>query len=342
MSNIIISDTTLRDGNHVINHKITKEQIRQYCQRAESAGIDIVEIGHGNGLGASSLQLGVGDIPDRVMLRMARNNLKTRTKLGIHIIPGFGTIENDLRVAIEEGVDVVRVASHCTEADTTQNQIKYARANGKITYGALMMSHMASKDRLLEESNKMIDYGATGIILMDSAGAYLIEDVKAKVSYLCENTNVLIGFHAHNNLGLAVANSLTAVTYGAKIIDATINGFGAGAGNTPLELLVAVLTKANYNINTKLYDILELSEYSSNKLSFDKPSLDQTSIISGLYGVFSGFKRHVIRISKKFGLDPKDIYKELGKRNIIAGQEDMIIEVADYVYKTGVSLGQKF
>ena len=333
MRNIIISDPTLRDGNHAVKHRITEEQITQYCQRAERAGVDIIEVGHGNGLGASSLQLGLSCISDRIMLRTARNSLKTKTKLGIHIIPGFGTIENDLRVAVEEGVDVVRVASHCTEADTTQNQIKYSRANGKVTYGVLMMSHMASKDRLLEESNKMIDYGAQGIILMDSAGAYLIEDVKTKVSHLCENTNVLIGFHAHNNLGLAVANSLTAIEYGATIIDATINGFGAGAGNTPLELLVSVLTKANYNINANLYDILDLSEYSSNKLSFYNPSIDQTSIVSGLYGVFSGFKAHVTRISKELGLDPKDIYKELGKRNIIAGQEDMIIEVANDLYK---------
>lgn len=335
MKNIIISDATLRDGNHAIKHKISKEQIIEYCQRADSAGIDIIEVGHGNGLGASSLQLGLSDIADRFMLRFARSNL-IKTKLGIHIIPGFGTIENDLKVAIEEGVDIVRVASHCTEADTTQRQIKYTRDMGKTPYGVLMMSHMASKERLLEESNKMIDYGAKAIILMDSAGTYLIDDVKAKIAHLCEKTNVLIGFHAHNNLGLAVANSLTAVKYGATIIDATINGFGAGAGNTPLELLVSVLTKANYNINANLYNILELSEYCISTLSFHKPPIDQTSIISGLFGVFSGFKTHVTRIAKEFGVDPRDVYKELGSRNIIAGQEDMIIEVANNLCKSKI------
>lgn len=328
MKNVIISDATLRDGNHAIKHKISETQIKQYCQMAESAGIDIIEVGHGNGLGASSLQLGLSDISDRLMLRLARNCL-IKTKLGIHIIPGFGTIENNLKIAIEEGVDVVRVASHCTEADTTQRQIKYARDMRKIAYGVLMMSHMASKERLLEEANKMIDYGAQAIILMDSAGTYLIDDVKEKVAHLHEKTNVLIGFHAHNNLGLAVANSLTATKYGATIIDATINGFGAGAGNTPLELLVPVLIKANYAINANLDNVLELSEYCLNNLSFHKPLIDQASIISGLYGVFSGFKAHVTRISKEFGVDPKNIYKELSNRNIIAGQEDMIIEVAN-------------
>ena len=336
MRDIIISDSTLRDGNHAIKHKITEEQIVQYCQRAESAGIDIIEVGHGNGLGASSLQLGLSYIPDRFMLRIARNNL-IKAKLGVHIIPGFGTIENDLKVAIEEGVDIVRVASHCTEADTTQKQIRYTRDMGKIAYGVLMMSHMVSKDRLLEETNKMIDYGAQAVILMDSAGAYLIEDVKTKISYLCENTDVLIGFHAHNNLGLAVANSLTAVEYGATIIDATINGVGAGAGNTSLQLIVPVLIKANYIINANLYDTLELSEYCISKLSFYNPTIDQASIISGLFGVFSGFKTHVTRISKEFGLNPKDIYKELGKRNIIAGQEDMIIEVANDLCKSKIN-----
>ena len=176
---IKISDATLRDGNHAIRHKIRGDQIKRYCIAAEKAKIDIIEIGHGNGLGASSIQIGLANLTDKKMLEIGRKYLN-KTQLGIHVIPGFATIE-DIKTAIKIGVDVFRIASHCTEADITERHINYVREKNIEAYGVLMMSHMASKERLLEEAKKMKKYGAQGIILMDSAGSYLLNDVKEKV-----------------------------------------------------------------------------------------------------------------------------------------------------------------
>lgn len=326
MSNIIISDPTLRDGSHAISHKLLLNHIAEYCKLADSAGIDIIEVGHGNGLGASSLQLGFSSFPDEDMLKTAKNNLPN-TKLGIHVIPGFAKL-HDIKIAVSNGVDVIRVASHCTEADTTQRYIEYARSFDKTVYGVLMMSHMASKEELLVESRKMISYGAQGIILMDSAGAYLQEDVKSKIDHLDNHLDVLLGFHAHNNLGLAIANTLEAIHSGAKLIDATSKGFGAGAGNTPLEIIVAILKKQNCNTNTDLSKIFDLALLTETLFKENLPSTTVDSIMSAIYGIFSGFAKPIKRVALEYKLRPIDIYAKLSKRKVIAGQEDLIIEVA--------------
>ena len=289
---IIISDPTLRDGNHAIKHKLKLDDIEKYISKIDLAGIDIVEVGHGNGLGASSLQLGKSLHSDKEVLKVARNCLKN-TKLGIHIIPGFGCIDRDLRLGVDEGVDVVRVASHCTEADTTKNHILYARQAGCEVYGVLMMSHMAPAEKLLEEAKKMESYGAQGIIVMDSAGFYLMDDVRRRISLLVENLDISVGFHGHNNMGLAVANSLVAVEAGATIIDGTICGFGAGAGNTPLEIIVAVLKRSKYDININLDKILDAAEAVSQTFVKEYPKVSPLSLVSGLTGVFSGFAKPV-------------------------------------------------
>ena len=327
MSKIIICDPTLRDGNHAIKHQLTLENIRTYCQFIDQAGVDVVEVGHGNGLGASSLQLGKTPYSDREMLRAAREMLKT-TKLGIHIIPGFGTIHRNLSVAIEEGVDVVRVASHCTEADTTERHIKFSKLNGCMTFGVLMMSHMASKRILLEEAKKMRDYGAEAVILMDSAGAYLPKDVKERISFIVEKITIPVGFHAHNNLGLAIANSIAAIDSGAKILDGTAAGFGAGAGNAQLEVMVAILKKLNYEINVNLNKLLDAVEAARKDFITSVPFISKLSLISAINGVFSGFAGPVQKVADEFKVDPCEIFRILGLQKIIAGQEDLIIEVA--------------
>ncbi|MGQ4004864.1 4-hydroxy-2-oxovalerate aldolase [Francisellaceae bacterium CB300] len=324
---IIISDPTLRDGNHAIKHKITLANIEEYALNIDLAGIDIVEVGHGNGLGASSLQLGKSLYSDREMLKVARKHLKN-TKLGIHIIPGFGCIDRDLRLGVDEGVDVVRVASHCTEADTTKNHILYARQAGCEVYGVLMMSHMASAHKLLEEALKMESYGAQGIVIMDSAGFYLMSDVKARIELLVKNLSIPVGFHGHNNMGLAVANSLVAVEAGASIIDGTICGFGAGAGNTPLEIIVAVLKRSKYDININLDKILDAAEAVSQTFVKEYPKVSPLSLVSGLTGVFSGFAKPVEKAANEFNVNSRDIFYELAKMKVVAGQEDLIIEVA--------------
>lgn len=327
MKNVTISDATLRDGSHAIAHKLTKEHIASYAKAADAAGIPIVEVGHGNGLGASSLQVGLSLLDDREMLETARVNL-TRSKLGIHVIPGFATIKRDLTKAFELGVDVVRVASHCTEADITERHISYSRENGKEVYGVLMMSHMASRELLLEEALKLQAYGAEGVIIMDSAGTYLPHDVTDRIGHLVKHLNVPVGFHAHNNLGMSIANSLAAVETGAKIIDASARGFGAGAGNAQLEVLVAVLAKMGYETSIDLYKVLDAADIVEQEIMDTIPSIKSISIVSGLAGVFSGFSKHVMNAAKEYGVDPRDIFFELGKRSIVAGQEDIIVEVA--------------
>ena len=327
MKSILISDPTLRDGNHAIGHQLSSEQIAAYCASADAAGIPIVEVGHGNGIGASSLQLGVSKTNDDEVLNIARANLK-HSMLGVHVIPGFATIEKDLKPAIEAGVDVVRVASHCSEADITERHIKYARNAGKIVYGVLMMSHMVTKEILAEEAIKMQSYGAEGIIFMDSAGYYLPSEVSERVTTLVNALSIPIGFHAHNNLGMAIANSIAAIESGASMLDGCSRGFGAGAGNAQLEVLVGVLERMQYKTNINFYKLLDTADLAEKILMKEVPTIKSASIVSGLAGVFSGFMKPVMRISKEFNIDPRDVFFELGRRKIIAGQEDIIIEVA--------------
>lgn len=329
---ILISDPTLRDGNHAIKHQLTARQITAYAAAADAAGIPIVEVGHGNGLGASSLQVGLSLTDDKTMLKAAREKLR-HSKLGVFLIPGFATINNDLRPALAMGVDVVRVACHCTEADTTQRHISFAREQGKEVYGVLMMSHMASKETLIDECRKMESYGAEGVILMDSAGASLPSDVSEKIGALVKNLNIPVGFHAHNNLGLSIVNSITAAQAGAAILDGTARGFGAGAGNTQLEVLVAVLQKMGFDTGIDLYKMLDAADLAEKSILPMIPTVKSISIVSGLSGVFSGFAKHVERAAAEYKIDPRDIFFELGRRRAVAGQEDMIIEIAAMLAK---------
>jgi 4-hydroxy 2-oxovalerate aldolase len=326
MKKILITDVTLRDGNHAISHKITKEQIALYAAAADAAGVPVVEVGHGNGLGASSLQVGESAIDDETMLRTARENLP-HAKLGIHVIPGFATINKDLKKALDIGVDVVRVAAHCTETDITQRHINYVRDRGKEAYGVLMMSHMTSKETLVEECQKMESYGAEGVMIFDSAGAYLPAEVSERIRELKDNLQIPVGFHAHNNLGLGIANSIAAAEAGASMIDGSARGFGAGSGNAQLEVLVAVLEKMGYSTDIDLYKLLDAADIAENKLVKEIPRIKSLSIVSGLAGVFSGFSKPVERISKEYDVDPRDVFFELGRRQVVAGQEDIIIDV---------------
>lgn len=327
MRSILISDPTLRDGNHAVSHQLSVNQVKTYCLAAENAGIPIVEVGHGNGLAASSLQIGESLETDQALLETAREYL-TRSKLGIHVIPGFATIERDLKKAIEWGVDVIRVASHCTEADVTERHIGYAKEKGKETYGVLMMTSMSSPGRLVEEAIKMERYGADGVVIMDSAGAYLPHDVSERIGCMVAGLAIPVGFHAHNNLGMAIANSIAAVEAGARILDGTARGFGAGAGNAQLEVLVAVLHKMGYQTNIDLYKLLDAADTAEKELMPSVPSIRSDNVLSGLAGLFSGFSKHVNAISKEYGVSQKDLYAEMGRRKLVAGQEDQIMEIA--------------
>ena len=327
MRHILITDPTLRDGSHAVQHQLTREQIAQYAKAAENAGIPILEVGHGNGIGASSMQVGQSLLEDVEMIRAARENLSS-TKLCVFDMPSFATINKDLKPSINAGVDVFKVGAHCTEADITQKHIEYVRGQGKAVYGNLLMTHMASKETLLEECLKMESYGAQGVILMDSAGAYFPQDVKEKIAYLTTGLSIPVGFHAHNNLGMAIANSIAAADAGATILDGTACGFGGGAGNAQLEVLVAVLDKMGYSTGIDLYRMLDAAALAEKLLLKVVPFSRPVNIVSGLAGVFSGFAKHVELAAEEYHLDPRDVFFELGRRNVVAGQEDFIIEVA--------------
>ena len=236
MKNIILTDSSLRDGNHSVKHTISLDTIEKYCVFADKVGIPIVEVGHGNGLAASSLLIGKSPYSDKEILTTARNNLK-KSKLCVHTIPGLCTID-DIKQASDCGVDIFRVATHCTEATLSKSHIEFLSKSDKEVYGVLMMSALIDTENLVQQAKIMEDYGAKALIIMDSTGSYLPNDVEERISSLKENINIKIGFHAHNNLGCAVANSLIAVQSGADMIDACIRGFGAGAGNAALEILI--------------------------------------------------------------------------------------------------------
>ena len=324
---IRISDPTLRDGNHAVGHQLSAENIAVYCKAADVAGVSIVEVGHGNGLGASSLQLGEAKTSDHIALTTARANLR-KSKLGIHVIPGFATIERDLKHALALGVDVVRVASHCSEADVCERHISFSRNEGVEVWGCLMMAHMISPTMLLEQARKMESYGAEGVIFMDSSGHFIPEDVRVRVETLVNGLDIAVGFHGHNNLGLAIANTIAAADAGATLLDACARGFGAGAGNTQLEVLVAVLERLKYTTGIDLYKVLDAGDLAEKALMKEIPTIRSVSVVSGMAGVFSGFMKPVARIAKEFNVDPRDIFFELGRRRIVAGQEDIILEVA--------------
>lgn len=322
-----ICDSTLRDGSHAVSHQLGAEDIRSYAAAADQAGVDVVEVGHGNGIGASSIQIGRAALSDQEMLSTARAELRN-ARLGILSMPGISCVERHLKPALDCGVDEVRVGAHCTEADVTRQQISLLVEMGVVVKGILMMSHMADADKLAEQAALMQGYGASAVILMDSAGAYTQDDVREKVGRLVETLDIEVGFHGHNNLGLAVANSLTAIEMGAAIIDVTARGFGAGAGNAPLELLAANLEEAGVECRIQLFAALDAADLADATFVKWVPTNDGVTIVSGIAGVFSGFAKPTRSAAERFGVDPREILMELGRRRVIAGQEDAIIEVA--------------
>jgi 4-hydroxy 2-oxovalerate aldolase len=325
-NSITLSDATLRDGNHAVRHQLTAEQIASYASAAEEAGIDIVEVGHGNGLGASSCLLGKATGTDTQMLAAARSHLR-RSKLCVHFIPGFGKT-TDIERGLEVGVDVFRIASHCTEANITRQYLEHVKRAGKTAYGVLMMSHMADADELLKQSRLMQSYGADAIVLMDSAGFSTPDLVTEKVARLVEHLSVEVGYHAHNNLGLAVANSIAAVQSGATMLDACVRGFGAGAGNTQLEALVAVLERYGYPTRTDFAHTAALARLTETFLPVRTPHIPIANIITGVFGLFSGFVPHIERLATELQIDAFELCARLAARKLVAGQEDIIVEEA--------------
>lgn len=327
MDKIIITDSSLRDGNHSVKHSISLKSIKKYCQFADLANIPIVEVGHGNGLGASSILIGQSKHSDKELLTTARKYL-TNSKLGVHIIPGIATINKDIIQAIDLGVDVFRVATHCTEATVSKSHIEFLKNKNKSVIGVLMMTALASVSELVTNAKIMEEYGAEGLIIMDSTGSYLPFDVAERIKALKEALSIKIGFHAHNNLGLSVYNSIVAAQNGAEYIDVCMRGFGAGAGNTPLEVLIPVLEK--YDFKTQIDYELTIKEADNvmNYLIEEPPHISPVNILTGLNTLFSGFEKPIISAAKMNNLEYSSLIFELGNRKLVAGQEDLILEIA--------------
>jgi 4-hydroxy 2-oxovalerate aldolase len=333
MKPIILTDSSLRDGNHPVKHSISLNSIERYCKFAEDAKIPIIEVGHGNGIGASSLLIGEAKHTDTEMLETARAHLKN-TKLGIHIIPGIATVKKDLLNAIDIGVDVYRVASHCTEATLTKSHIEFLKKKDKHVIGVLMMSALADTPTLVKNAKIMEEYGASAVLIMDSTGTYLPSDVEQRIKALKESLNIDVGFHAHNNLGCAISNSLVAVQNGATYIDACIRGFGAGAGNATLEILIPVLEKSGFTLGVDFKKVIVEADAVTNYLVTELPNVTPVNVLTGLHKLFSGFEKPIIKAAKLYGIEYSSLIFELGNRKLVAGQEDLILEVAQKLTKT--------
>ncbi|MDO6847978.1 4-hydroxy-2-oxovalerate aldolase [Priestia megaterium] len=323
---IKITEVSLRDGSHVVKHQFTEAQVKSVAKALDDAGMHYIEVSHGDGLGGSTLQYGKSLVDEMKLIEAAVEEAKQAT-VAVLLIPGIGTV-HELKQANSLGAGLVRVATHVTEADVSAQHIEYARKLGMETFGFLMMAHSAPVEKLVEQAKLMESYGAQGVYITDSAGALLPHEVRDRVRALRQSLQVEVGFHAHNNLSLAVANTLAAIEEGATRIDGSVRCLGAGAGNTQTEALIAVLNRLGIDVGIDLYKIMDLAEEVVEPILPGSQEIRKGSLAMGYAGVYSSFLLHAERAAKRFNLDSRDILLELGKRKAVGGQEDMILDVA--------------
>ena len=331
---IWITEVALRDGSHAISHQFTEAQVKSVAKALDDAHVPVIEVSHGDGLGGSSLQYGMSHT-NEMNLISAASDVVSKAKIAVLLLPGIGTVQH-LKEAATRGAKIARIATHVTEADVSKQHISFAKELGLEAVGFLMMSHMATTEKLLEQASLMESYGADVVYVVDSAGALLPHQVKERVQCLHNSLDIPIGFHAHNNLSLAVANSLVAIEQGATRIDGSIRCLGAGAGNTQTEVLVSVLDRLKIQTGIDVYKMMDVAEEIVAPILQKPQEITREGLLLGYAGVYSSFLVHANKAAKQFKVDAKDILIELGKRKVVGGQEDMIVDIAAEMAKKTV------
>lgn len=321
-----LTDSTLRDGSHAIAHRFTIDQAREVVGALDDAGVPVIEVTHGDGLGGSSFNYGFSRTDELELVRVAVETAR-RAKIAVLMLPGIG-VKDDLRRSWEAGAQIARIATHCTEADISEQHIKLAKTLGMEVVGFLMMAHMSEPEPLVEQAKLMESYGADCVYVVDSAGAMTIDDARDRVAKLKQGLSCQVGLHAHNNLSLAVANSLAALEEGADQLDGCTTGLGAGAGNCPTEVLVAVCERAGIPTGVDPLKMMDTAEDVVRPIKPEQGVIDRDGLLLGYAGVYGSFLLHAKRAADRYGVDAKDILLELGRRKVVGGQEDMIIDVA--------------
>ncbi|MGW6928854.1 4-hydroxy-2-oxovalerate aldolase [Lentzea sp. NPDC054927] len=323
-----LTDTSLRDGSHHKRHQFTVEDVRSIVAALDGAGVPVIEVTHGDGLGGSSFNYGFSLTPEQELIKVAADTA-TQAKIAVLMLPGVG-VKDDILVSQDNGASIVRIATHCTEADVSVQHFQLARERGLETVGFLMMAHSQPPEALAKQARIMADAGCQCVYVVDSAGALVLEQVSDRVAALVDELgeDAQVGFHGHENLGLSVANSVAAARAGARQIDGSVRGFGAGAGNTPLEAFVGVCDKLGFETGVDFFKIVDAAEDVVRPVMPEECLLDRMALMMGYAGVYSSFLKHAYTQAKRYDVSGAQILIRAGERRLVGGQEDQLIDIA--------------